>query len=75
MSEQILTELEKEIATLLAEGHTQKNICRMKNISETVCRKTLKNLVAKLNVKNKLQAILELVKQNRINTDKVLVEV
>lgn len=58
----ILTTREEEIFKLLVKNHTTKEIALKLNISEKTCRNHVSNVIGKLGVTSRTQAILELVR-------------
>lgn len=62
----ILTPREKEIFHLLVKNYSTKDIARKLNISEKTVRNHISNVIQKLGVKGRSQAILELIKMHEI---------
>ena len=57
---ELLTEREKQIMHLIADGHSYKTIGQKIFISKETVKKHLKNIYQKLNVCNKIEAINKL---------------
>ena len=66
-SQSILTKREKEIFDLLVHNMTTREIATELNISEKTVRNHISNVILKLNVKGRSQAIIELLKLGIIN--------
>ena len=66
MSEKILTNREKEIFAMLVKNKTTKEIAKVLNISEKTVRNHISNVIQKLGVIGRTQAIIELVKLKAI---------
>lgn len=62
----ILTKREKEVFDLLVLNNTTSNIADVLNISEKTVRNHVSNVIQKLGVKGRTQAILELLRLNEI---------
>jgi len=62
----IVTVREKEIFDLLVTNYTTKDISEKLNISEKTVRNHISNVMQKLGVKSRCQAIIELLKMNII---------
>jgi len=62
----IVTLREKEIFDLLVTNYTTKEISKKLNISEKTVRNHISNVMQKLGVKSRSQAIIELLKMNII---------
>lgn len=62
----ILTIREREIFNLLIKNKTTKDIASLLDISEKTVRNHISNVIQKLGVKGRSQAILELLKMNEI---------
>lgn len=62
----IVTIREKEIFDLLINNYTTKEISKKLNISEKTVRNHISNVMQKLGVKSRSQAIIELLKLNII---------
>ncbi len=66
----IITKREKEIFQLLIENKSTKEISALLNISEKTVRNHISNVMQKLDVINRSNAIIELIKLNEINIKK-----
>ncbi len=66
MGNSILTQREKEIFTYLIKNNTTKDIANILGISEKTVRNHISNVIQKLGVKGRSQAIIELLKLNEI---------
>ena len=66
----IITKREKEIFQLLIENKTTKEISTILNISEKTVRNHISNVMQKLDVINRSNAIIELIKLNEISIKK-----
>ena len=62
----ILTPREKEIFNLLIENNTTKEIYNKLNISEKTVRNHISNVMQKLDVKTRYQAVIELLKMGEL---------
>lgn len=62
----IVTVREKEIFDLLVTNYTTKDISKKLNISEKTVRNHISNVMQKLGVKSRSQAIIELLKMDII---------
>jgi LuxR family transcriptional regulator of spore coat protein len=62
----ILTAREKEIFNLLIENKTTSDIASLLNISEKTVRNHISNVIQKLDVNGRSQAIIELIKLKEI---------
>lgn len=58
----ILTPREKEIFHLLVKSYSTKDIARKLNISEKTVRNHISNVIQKLGVKSRIQAVFELIR-------------
>jgi LuxR family transcriptional regulator of spore coat protein len=58
----IITKRENEIFQLLVDGYTTNDISNLLNISKKTVRNHISNVIQKLGVSNRNQAILELLK-------------
>ena len=67
MSKGILTKREREVFTLLITNLTTKEIANKLNISEKTVRNHISNVMQKLGVKGRSQAVIELLKLNEIS--------
>ena len=66
----IITKREKEIFQLLIENKSTKEISNILNISEKTVRNQISNVMQKLDVINRSNAIIELIKLNEITIKK-----
>lgn len=62
----LLTKREKEIFNYLIQNKTTKEISTILGITEKTVRNHISNTIQKLGVKNRTQALLELIKLNQI---------
>lgn len=62
----ILTAREKEIFNLLIDNNTTTDIASLLNISEKTVRNHISNVIQKLDVSSRSQAIIELIKLKEI---------
>ena len=62
----LLTKREKEIFTLLTFNKTTKQIAEELCISEKTVRNHISNVIQKLGVESRIQAVLELIKMKEI---------
>ena len=62
----ILTAREKEIFNLLIENNTTSDIASLLNISEKTVRNHISNVIQKLDVSSRSQAIIELIRLKEI---------
>ena len=67
MNKSILTKREKEIFTLLISGNSTRDIASFLNISEKTVRNHVSNVMQKLGVKGRAQAVVELLKLKEIS--------
>ena len=63
----LLTKREKEIFTLLTFNKTTKQIAEEHCISEKTVRNHISNVIQKLGVESRIQAVLELIKMKEID--------
>ena len=70
MGNNFLTSRELEIFKLLALNETTKTIASKLNISEKTTRNHISNVIGKLGVTSRTQALIELIKFNIIKLDK-----
>ena len=70
MNKKILTNREKEVFDLLVQNNTTKEIAQKLNISEKTVRNHISNVIGKLGVTSRTQAILQLLRHNVIKIDK-----
>ena len=66
LSKSILTNREREVFLLLIKNNTTSEIAEKLDISEKTVRNHISNVIQKLGVKGRSQAILELIKMNEI---------
>lgn len=66
MKNYLLTNREKEIFDLLIQNNTTRDIAQYLEISEKTVRNHISNVMQKLGVKGRAQAIVELIKLNEI---------
>lgn len=62
-----LTKREKEIFELLIENNTTKDVADILNISEKTVRNHISNVIQKLSVNTRYQAVIELIKNGELN--------
>ena len=67
MMHSLLTKREKEIFTLLIQSYTTKEIAKQLYISEKTVRNHISNVIQKLGVESRIQAVLELMKMKEID--------
>ena len=67
MNSKILTKREYEVFSLLIENNTTNEISDKLNISEKTVRNHISNVMQKLGVKGRSQAVVELLKLNEIS--------
>jgi LuxR family transcriptional regulator of spore coat protein len=67
MMHSLLTKREKEIFTLLIQSYTTKEIAKQLYISEKTVRNHISNVIQKLGVESRIQAVLELIKMKEID--------
>ena len=67
MNKSILTKRENEIFTLLVSGSSTKDIADTLNISEKTVRNHISNVMQKLGVKGRAQAVVELIRLKEIS--------
>ena len=70
MNKNILTKREEEVFSLLIKNNTTKDIAEILDISEKTVRNHISNVMQKLDVINRSNAIIELIKLNEINIKK-----
>ena len=66
MKSSILTKREKEVFSLLVNNKSTKEIAKELNISEKTVRNHISNVMQKLGVKGRAQAVVELLRLNEI---------
>ena len=62
----ILTPREKEIFTLLINNYSTKKIAETLGISEKTVRNHISNVIQKLGVESRIQAVFELIRLNEL---------
>ena len=67
MNNKVLTNREKEVFDLLVDNMTTKEIAYSLNISEKTVRNHISNVIQKLGVKGRAQAVIELIRLEEIN--------
>ena len=67
MDKNILTKREKEVFNLLISNKTTKDIANILNISEKTVRNHISNVMQKLGVKGRTQAVIELIKLGELS--------
>lgn len=67
MNSKLLTKREREIFKLLIGNKTTKDIAYLLNISEKTVRNHISNVIQKLGVAGRSQAIIELIRLNELN--------
>ena len=67
----ILTKREKEIFDLLIDNKTTDDIANMLNISSKTVRNHISNVILKLDVKSRSQAIIKLLIINELKINKI----
>ena len=67
----ILTKREKEIFDLLIDNKTTNDIANILNISSKTVRNHISNVILKLDVKSRSQAIIKLLILNELKIDKI----
>lgn len=70
MNLEILTKREKEIFDLLIVNKTTFEIAKMLNITEKTVRNHISNVIGKLGVSSRTQAIIELLRYNVLKIEK-----
>ena len=71
MVKRVLTKREKEIFDLLIDNKTTNDIANMLNISSKTVRNHISNVILKLDVKSRSQAIIKLLILNELRIDKI----
>lgn len=69
MKDNFLTAREKEVFDLLVKNKTSNEISKILGISPKTCRNHISNVISKLGVKSRTQAILELLKLDIIKLE------
>lgn len=67
MEKSVLTKREKEVFDLLVSNKTTKEISKILKISEKTVRNHISNVMQKLGVKGRAQAVVELLKLKEIS--------
>ena len=67
MNNKILTNREQQVFNLLVDNKTTKEIAYKLRISEKTVRNHISNLIQKLGVKGRSQAIIELIKSDELS--------
>ncbi len=67
MNNKVLTNREKEVFDLLTQNMTTKDIADTLKISEKTVRNHISNVIQKLGVKGRAQAVIELIRLEEIN--------
>lgn len=67
MNSRFLTPREKEIFTLLVKQYDTEKIAKTLNITTKTVRNHISNVIQKLGVKGRSQAILELIKMEKLS--------
>ncbi len=67
MKSKILTAREKEIFEILVLNKTTKDVANILHISEKTVRNHISNVMQKLEVKTRYQAVIELLKMGELN--------
>lgn len=62
----LLTQREREVFELLVQDKTTREIAQLLFISEKTVRNHISNVMQKLNVKGRAQAVVELIKQKEL---------
>lgn len=62
-----LTKRERQIFRLLIQNQSTQDIASTLDISEKTVRNHISNVIQKMNVKGRTQAIIELIKQNELD--------
>jgi len=62
----ILTKRERQIIEFLIKGYESKEIASLLNVTDKTIRNHISNIIIKLDVKNRLQAIIKLIKLKEI---------
>ena len=63
---EVLTFRERQIINYLIKGYDSKQIAEILNVSEKTIRNHISNVIIKLDVKDRLQAIIKLIKLKEI---------
>ena len=62
----VLTKRERQIVNYLIKGYESKEIATLLNVQDKTIRNHISNIIIKLDVKNRLQAIIKLIKLKEI---------
>ena len=62
----VLTKRERQIVNYLIKGYESKEIASLLNVTDKTIRNHISNIIIKLDVKNRLQAIIKLIKLTMI---------
>lgn len=62
----VLTKRERQIVNYLIKGYESKEIASLLNVTDKTIRNHISNIIIKLDVKNRLQAIIKLIKLKEI---------
>ncbi|MBS5043979.1 helix-turn-helix transcriptional regulator [[Clostridium] innocuum] len=65
----MLTQREKEVFELLIANYSTKEIAKLMNISDKTVRNHISNVMLKLGVKGRAQAVVELLKLEELTLD------
>lgn len=67
MRNKVLTNREKEVFELLIDSYTTNEIANALSISEKTVRNHISNVIQKLGVKGRAQAVVELIRLDELN--------
>ena len=67
--QKILTQREKEVFELLIANYSTKEIAKLMNISDKTVRNHISNVMLKLGVKGRAQAVVELLKLEELTLE------
>lgn len=62
----VLTKRERQIVNYLIKGYESKEIATLLNVQDKTIRNHISNIIIKLDVKNRLQAIIKLIQLKEI---------
>lgn len=65
-TQKVTTKREQEVFEYLMDNYSTKQIAEMMHISDKTVRNHISNVILKLNVKSRTQAILELIRLNQL---------
>ena len=68
-TQKILTQREKEVFELLIANYSTKEIAKLMNISDKTVRNHISNVMLKLGVKGRAQAVVELLKLEELTLE------